>query len=159
MVVPAVAAVSPRADLVTRYRRNIDDMSGFLLLHVRQCRPYSVKHTFDVHIDRLVPVVDLEALQWRMRHQSGVVEHDVDPSIGLDRCIDEAFYLIEDSHVRADGECSAALPFNSPARDSMQSTRRAASTTAAPGVESTRAVASPYPLLAPVITTILPSIF
>jgi hypothetical protein len=67
-------------------------MPDFLLLHVRWCCPDTVKDTFDVHVDRLVPVVDLEALQWRMRHQSGVVEHDVDSSVCFDRPISEALY-------------------------------------------------------------------
>src|SRR5437773_2086854 len=50
------------------------------------------------------------------------------------------------------------LRFNSSANDLRRSERRAPSTTLAPCAERRRAAASPSPLLAPVITTIFPSI-
>src|SRR5947209_5273457 len=49
------------------------------------------------------------------------------------------------------------LPVSSSANDWMRSMRRAPSTTLAPCAESSRAVASPSPLLAPVMTTTFPS--
>ena len=49
------------------------------------------------------------------------------------------------------------LPVSSSANDWMRSTRRAPSTTLAPCAERSRAVASPSPLLAPVMTTTFPS--
>src|SRR2546427_5543317 len=49
------------------------------------------------------------------------------------------------------------LPVNSSAKARMRSTRRAPSTTLAPCAERSRAVASPSPLLAPVMTMTFPS--
>src|SRR5512147_2563303 len=49
------------------------------------------------------------------------------------------------------------VPVSSPANDWMRSWRRAPSTTFAPCAERCRAVASPSPLLAPVMTTTLPA--
>jgi len=49
------------------------------------------------------------------------------------------------------------LAVNPSASDRMRSARRAPSTTVAPGLERNRAVASPSQLLAPVMTTIFPS--
>src|SRR5438876_2688985 len=49
------------------------------------------------------------------------------------------------------------LPVSSSANDWMRSTRRAPSTTLAPCAERCRAVASPSPLLAPVMTTTFPA--
>src|SRR6266540_664952 len=49
------------------------------------------------------------------------------------------------------------FPVNSSATAWMRSVRRAPSTTHAPCVERSRAVASPSPLLAPVMTTTFPS--
>src|SRR5438876_12156646 len=48
-------------------------------------------------------------------------------------------------------------PVSSSASDWMRSTRRAPNTTVAPCAERKRAVASPSPLLAPVMTTTFPS--
>src|SRR6266568_1762967 len=58
------------------------------------------------------------------------------------------------------GTASAFPPrrMSSSASDGMRSARRAPSTTLAPSAERNRAVASPSPLLAPVITTTFPSI-
>src|SRR5438046_1114508 len=49
------------------------------------------------------------------------------------------------------------LPVSSPANDWRRSTRRAPKTTLAPSAERSRALASPSPLLAPVMTTTFPS--
>src|SRR4051812_22046189 len=51
----------------------------------------------------------------------------------------------------------APLPFNSSASVFSRSARRAPSTTSAPCADRCRAVASPSPLLAPVMTTTLPA--
>src|SRR5271170_4494666 len=48
------------------------------------------------------------------------------------------------------------LPVNSRASDRMRSSRRAPNTTPAPSAERSRALASPRPLLAPVMTTTIP---
>src|SRR5271170_6610038 len=48
------------------------------------------------------------------------------------------------------------LPVNSRASDRMRSSRRAPNTTPAPSAERSRALASPRPLLAPVMTTTFP---
>ena len=67
------------ADLVAGHRGNIDDMPGFLLLHIRQRRGDAVQHALDVDVDHPVPLVDLEPLERRLRHQPGIVDDHVDP--------------------------------------------------------------------------------
>jgi hypothetical protein len=52
-------------DLMAGHRGDIDDMPGFLLLHMRQRRRDAVQDALDVDIDRPVPVVDVEALERR----------------------------------------------------------------------------------------------
>ena len=81
---------------------------GFLLLHVRQRRGDAVQHALDVHVDHPVPVVDLEALERRVRHQPGVVDHDVDAPVGLHGCIDQSLHLV--ASVTSVGTASALPP-------------------------------------------------
>ena len=144
------------ADLVAGDRRDVDDVPGLLLLHVRQRRGDAVEHALDVDVDHPVPVVDLEALERRLRHQPGVVDHHVDAPVRLHGRVDQPLHLVAVGDVRRDGERLAAAAVNSSASDWRRSTRRAPSTTLAPSAESCRAVASPSPLLAPVMTTTFP---
>src|ERR1700737_981731 len=95
-------------DLMASHGGHIDDMPGFLLLHIRQRRGNAVEHALDVHVDHPVPFVDLEALKWRLRHQPGVVEHDIDPPVCLYGCVDQSFDLVVGGDVCRYGECLAA---------------------------------------------------
>jgi hypothetical protein len=87
---------------------DIDEMPGFLLLHVRQRRGYAVQHAFDVHIAHMVPSVDLEPLEWRLRYQPRVIDHGIDPPACLYGCIDQSFDLLAVRYVRSYRECLAA---------------------------------------------------
>jgi hypothetical protein len=51
-------------DLMTSHSGDIDDMPGFLLLHIRQCLGNAVQRPFAVHVDHPVPFVNLEAFKW-----------------------------------------------------------------------------------------------
>ncbi len=73
------------ADLVAGDRGDVDDMPGFLPLHVRQRRGDAVEHALDVDVDHPVPVLDPQRVEPRLRHQAGVVDDDVDAAAGLDR--------------------------------------------------------------------------
>ena len=57
-------------------------MSSLLLLHMVQRRGDTVQDALDVHVDHPVPFIDLESFEQRMRHEPGVVDHDVDTAIG-----------------------------------------------------------------------------
>jgi hypothetical protein len=91
-------------------RGHVDEVPGFLLLHVRQRRSDAVQHALDVDVDHPVPFVDLEAFERRLRHQAGVVDHDVDAAVGLDRCIHQVLDLVALDHIGPDGECLTAAP-------------------------------------------------
>jgi hypothetical protein len=95
-------------DLVARHGGDVDDVPGFLTLHVWQGRGDAVEHTLDVHVDHPVPLVDLEAFKWRLRHQPGVVHHDVDTPVRLNGGIDESLHLVAVGDVCRYGECLAA---------------------------------------------------
>jgi hypothetical protein len=69
-------------------------MAGFLALHMRQGRRDSVQNPFNVNVNRPVPVLDLEPFERRMRHQAGVVEHDIDSSEPVHSRVDESLHLI-----------------------------------------------------------------
>jgi hypothetical protein len=64
--------------------RHVDNVSALLLGHVRQRGGDAVENAFDVHINHALPVFDLAALQRRMRHQTCVVDNDIDPAMKLD---------------------------------------------------------------------------
>jgi hypothetical protein len=61
-------------------------MPGFLLLHIRQRRGDAVQYALDVDVDCPVPFLDLEAVEWRLRHQPDIVDHDVDTPVRLPGC-------------------------------------------------------------------------
>jgi hypothetical protein len=107
-----------------------------------QRRGDTVQHTLDVDVDHPVPLVNLQKFEQGLRHQSGIVDHHVDAAERPHRGIDQSLDL------RVSVSTSA----------SMRSRRRAPSTTVARSAERSRAVASPNPLLAPVMTPTLPSI-
>src|ERR1700759_362560 len=76
--------------LMAGHGRDIDDVATFLLLHIWQRRGNAIKHSLNVNVDHLVPFLDLETLEWRLRHQPGVVDHDVDTPVRLHGCVDQS---------------------------------------------------------------------
>src|SRR2546423_918710 len=95
-------------DLMAGHRGDVDDMPSFLLLHIRQRRGDAVQHALDVYVDRPVPFIDPEALEWRLRHQPGVVDHDVDTPVCLHGGVDQSLNLVALGDVCRYGECLAA---------------------------------------------------
>ena len=79
-----------------------------MLLHIRQRRGDTVKHAFDVDINRPIPIVDRQAFEWRARHNTGVIDHDIDTPKFLRGCIDQSLHLVTMSDVCRNGECLAA---------------------------------------------------
>jgi hypothetical protein len=60
-------------------RRDVDDVTGLLPLHVLQDGGNAVKNAFDVHVDRPVPVGDLEPLQERVASNAAIeIQRDSD---------------------------------------------------------------------------------
>ena len=98
----------------------------------------------------------LEPLQRRVRHDPGVVDDGIDPPVGAHRVIDEAHDLLVLRHVGLHGGAIAQRELNG--ERLSRSSRRAPSTSLARCWASRRAVAAPFPLLAPVMTTTLSSI-
>jgi len=70
-----------------------------------QTRPKSL----DVHIDHAVPLVDLQAIERRLRHEPGIVDHHIDPPVGLNCAVDQSFDLLVVGDVCRHGERIAAL--------------------------------------------------
>jgi len=90
-----------------------------------------------------------------VRHQSGVVEHDIDAPIGLGGRVDQVGHLLAVSDVGLDGHGfrPAAGEFLRQGLDALDATRP--ENDCRPSAERCRAAASPSPLLAPVMTTTL----
>jgi hypothetical protein len=132
---------------VAGHGRDVDEVTGLLPLHVRQRGGNALTSIIRSHSSTL------QSFEWRLRHQAGIVDHDVDSAIGLHRRVDESLDLLAPPHVGWERErlASAGLEV---LRQRLQPVR-APSTTVAPCAESSRAVASPKPLLAPVTTTTL----
>ncbi len=64
--------------------------------------PYSTP--LDVHVDHPVPFIDSQTLERRLRHQAGIVDHDVDTPVCLHRAVDELLHLLAVDDVGRDGE-------------------------------------------------------
>src|SRR5215469_9489111 len=143
------------ADPMASHRRDVDEMTCLLLFHVGQRRGDAVQNALDIDVDHQVPFVDFETFKQGLRHQPGVVDHHVDPPVGLHGGVYQSLDLVVLNDIRRYGECLAATAAQPNAL--RRSMRRAPSTTLAPCAERSRAVASPSPLLAPVMTTIFPS--
>lgn len=154
--------VVSRQAVVNRYacelaRRPIVKATGWNCTSLFICS--SLEHALQVHIDHAVPVVDLAALKEQVWHETRIVEHDIDPAVGLNGCVDQMFDLSGVGDIGRDSQRYAAVRYDCVGRSVIRSSRRAPNTTTAPCDESRRAVASPRPLLAPVITTTLSLMF
>jgi hypothetical protein len=74
---------------------------------MRQGGGDAIKHALDVHVDHPVPVVDLQPLDRRKRHEAGVVDDRVDASVRLHGALDEALDLGVFCDVRLHGGAGA----------------------------------------------------
>ena len=66
----------------------------FCRCHMRQRGGDAVEHALDVDVDHSVPVLDLAALERRVRHQPGIVDDHVDPAVQPHRAVDQALDLL-----------------------------------------------------------------
>jgi hypothetical protein len=88
-----------RSDLMAGHGRHIDEMPGFLLPHIRQRGGCAVQHAFAVHVDRPIPLVDFEALERRLWHQPGIIDHHINPPTFPHRRVHQILH-----HMRAVGD-------------------------------------------------------
>jgi len=82
-----------------------------------------------------------------VRHQSGIVDHNIDTPVCLHGCVDQSLDLVEPSDSVGMATALPPLAVSSPANDWRRLMRRAPSTTLAPCAERSRAAASPSLLL------------
>jgi hypothetical protein len=80
--------------------RHIDDVTAPLFLHDRQRRGDSVEDALHVDVDHAVPVVDLQPLERRERHQPRVVHEDVDPPERFSRASHQSLHVRAPDHIR-----------------------------------------------------------
>jgi hypothetical protein len=132
-------------------------MAGFLPLHMRQRRGDPVQRAFEVHVDRPVPLVDPEALEQRLRHQPGVVDHHVTAQgapVALGARRQDRIQALARELTAGGGK---AIAVTTDVTDRTQVQRLVDAAVEAFGrIASSRAAASPNPLLAPVMTMTLP---
>lgn len=81
------------------HRRNIDELPASLRLEIRERRSDAPKHTLDIDIDALVPLIETHHLERRERHEACIVDHHVDAPEGLDRMTDERLDLLAVRHL------------------------------------------------------------
>jgi hypothetical protein len=86
---------------------DIDEMPGFLLLHIGQRCGNTVQHPLDVHVNHLVPIFDLGTVERRLGHQPGVVDHDINPPIGVNGLVNQVLHLLGTGDI---GCNASALP-------------------------------------------------
>ena len=60
---------------------------------------YAVQHALDVHVDHPVPLVDLEQLERRKRHEARIIDDDVDAAMRIHSAIDQRLHLGAVGHV------------------------------------------------------------
>jgi hypothetical protein len=72
----------------------------FAAAHVGQHRRDAVQYAFDVDIDHAIPLVDLEQIQGRQRHETRVVHQYVNSTVALERGVRQPSYLRAIGHVR-----------------------------------------------------------
>src|SRR5882757_6177169 len=64
-------------------------MTAALLSEHRQRRSDSIQNALDVDIDHPVPLIDLEIVEGRQRHQTGVTDQYVEPAEAILRLLDK----------------------------------------------------------------------
>ena len=136
----------------------VDEVPEALLAEDRQRRGDAVQDALEVDVDHLLPVLDAQVVQRGDQPDPGVADEDVELAVALACQRDQAGEVLAPRHVRAAQAASPPACSMRAASASRRSGRRAPSTTFAPRSASSSAVASPMPLLAPVMATTLPSI-
>jgi hypothetical protein len=140
-------------------RSSVNEMSETLLAEDRQRCGDAVEHTFDVDVDHLLPILDAQVVETGNWHSASIAEENVKPAVTLTCQLDEVGYVVTPFYVCACIGCLAtrSRDTGSESLKAVQSARAEYDLRTARSAIR-RAVASPIPLLAPVITTTLPSI-
>ena len=68
------------SEIFPNIARHVDDMAFTPRAHARQHGADAVKHTLDVHVDHLVPFANFQRVHRRQRHDTCVVNHDINPA-------------------------------------------------------------------------------
>nr|AFY23024.1 short-chain dehydrogenase/reductase SDR [uncultured bacterium] len=116
----------------------------------------AVQEAEDVDADHGCPVGHVQLVQAAEPGDARVVDEHVQLAELLDRPPDECLDVGAHRDVGPHGDRRPPASAIDPARASMRSRRRAASTTEAPRRASMPAISRPMPLLAPVTMTVLP---
>jgi hypothetical protein len=86
--------------LVAGDRGDVDHVAALLRDHGGQRRRDPVQHALDVGVDHALPFLDVQSLQERAWHQTGVVDDDVDAAVLFHGALNEALDLRALRHVR-----------------------------------------------------------
>src|ERR1700681_1464043 len=68
-------------------------MTAALLSEHRECRGDSIQNAFDVDVDHPVPLVDLEVVKGRQRHQARVADQYVEPTEAILSFLDKRYQV------------------------------------------------------------------
>jgi len=102
---------------MSSHRRNIDKVPSLLLHHEGQSGGDAVEDAFQIDIDHLIPLLELEAFEWCLRHDPGIVDHDVNSSVGMHGNVDQLLDVITAGDVGDDGRRFAAPSIDLAASD------------------------------------------
>src|SRR5258708_1438846 len=147
----AINSTARRKHFDAKDGSSIDNVAALLLLHMGQSGRNSVEHTLDIEVDHAVPLVDLQKRKRRDWHNTGIVDQDIDLSVCVDGLLHQSLDLRPICYVDRHGKRLCAIGLNI--------LNNCIETPLTPSFARWRAVLSPSPLLAPVMTTTFPSIF
>ena len=132
-------------------------MAAMLRLHEGQDGGDRVKHALDIGVDGAVPAIEIGHFEPRERHDAGIVDQHVDLAEAVDGVGDECRHVGAARDVGGPGRRPAAPRHDIGDKPVEPVGPACPSTTAAPLAASRSAVALPMPLLAPVMTIVLPA--
>jgi hypothetical protein len=112
----------------------------------------AMQHTPDIDVDHSIPLIHLQLVQQRKRHESGIADKDIKATESLLRSADECREIrtLGDINRHRFGLATIATDLGGESFESVEAAR-------IPRSARCFAVASPIPLLAPVIAITLPS--
>jgi len=123
--------------------------------HRQRCGD-AVQNAFDVDLDHVLALLNAQVVEGRDRPNAGIVDENVKFAVSLTCHLIRAETSSRRLTSVSAQDASPPAPAMRAARASRRSDPRAPGTTFAPRSASSSAVASPIPLLAPVIATTLP---
>src|SRR3954451_6764004 len=79
---------------MTGYGRDVDEVTAALCPEHGERSRDAIEHALDVDVDHAIPLVDLELVEGRERHQAGVVDEHVQAPKALPDEVDEGGHLL-----------------------------------------------------------------